>query len=79
MTYYFLRITHNGFEYEFVYDGFGNTTRVMVAGNSLIDNYYETRNGNLISSVYGNNHRVDYPNDFFIEQMEIDFDDLEFV
>jgi RHS repeat-associated core domain len=59
------RITHNGFQYEFIYDGFGNTTSVMVAGNSLIDNYYEARNGYLTHSIYGNNDRIDYTYDTF--------------
>lgn len=54
------KITHNGFDYSFGYDGFGNTVLIKVGSQSLITHVYESGNGNLLYSVYGNSFRLDY-------------------
>ena len=59
------KITHNGFDYSFGYDGFGNTVNVKVGSQNLITHIYETGNGNLRYSVYGNNYRIDYGYDAY--------------
>ena len=53
-------------EYNFVYDEFLNIKEIKIGDNiTLITNYYEENNGNLISSTYGNNHTVSYIYDNF--------------
>ncbi len=47
-------IKHNGFNYNFVYDAFGNVTQTKVEGKALMTNEYQPNNGNLIKSTYGN-------------------------
>ncbi|WP_306569577.1 RHS repeat domain-containing protein [Faecalispora jeddahensis] len=54
------KITHNGFDYNFGYDGFGNTVLIKVGSQNLITHVYESGNGNLLYSVYGNSFRLDY-------------------
>ena len=56
-------ITHNGFTYNFGYDGFGNTTSVKVGTQSLISNVFGSGNGNLLSSTYGNGFQLGYTYD----------------
>ncbi|MEG0773891.1 DNRLRE domain-containing protein [Clostridium sp.] len=60
-------INHNNFSYDFQYDEFGNNKSVNVQGvnssgqqesKNLITNTYETRNGNLKESAYGNEQKV---------------------
>lgn len=58
-------ITHNGFNYSFVYDTFGNQKQVKIGDITLITNNYDARNGNLNNSVYGNNHKISYTYDRF--------------
>ncbi len=58
-------ILHNGFSYGFIYDNFGNTKQVKVNDQVLVTNNYESRNGNLKSSIYGNNQTVSYTYDRF--------------
>lgn len=42
--------------YNFIYDEFGNLTDVKIGNNVvLMNNTYESNNGNLISKTYGNN------------------------
>lgn len=53
-------ITHNGFNYNFVYDAFGNVTQTKVGSNVLMTNTYQSGNGNLIRSTYGNGDYVEY-------------------
>jgi RHS repeat-associated protein len=62
---YLETISHNNFNYEFIYDSFGNTKTVKAANNILINNYYESGNGYLTHSIYGNNDRVDFTYDNF--------------
>ncbi|HEX2939317.1 MAG TPA: DNRLRE domain-containing protein, partial [Ruminiclostridium sp.] len=42
-------ITHNGFNYGFAYDEYGNAQKVNVGSQNLITNTYEGKNGNLLS------------------------------
>ena len=58
-------ITHNGFSYSLIYDAFGNQKQVKIGNSTLITNEYEARNGNLLSSLYGNNHKITYAYDRF--------------
>ncbi|MDT8719689.1 discoidin domain-containing protein, partial [Clostridium sp. 19966] len=51
-------ITHNGFNYNFSYDGLGNNTSVAVGNQNLINNNYESRTGRLLDSTYGNGAKV---------------------
>ena len=53
-------ITHNGFDYGFVYDGFGNTSAVSIAGTEVIGHKYASRNGNLTKTTYGNGAYIRY-------------------
>lgn len=59
------RITHNGFNYSFIYDTFGNKKQVKVGEEVLVTNNYEQRNGNLSSIVYGNGQTINYEYDRF--------------
>lgn len=43
------QISHNGFQYTFNEDGFGNNTEVLAAGKRLVHREYEEKNGNLLS------------------------------
>lgn len=58
-------ITHNGFNYSFIYDKFGNTSQVKVGSQTLITNNYASNNGNLNSITYGNNSQISYTYDRF--------------
>ena len=48
------KITHNGFDYTFAYDGFGNRKSVSIAGKAAVSHDYEAKNGNLLKSTYAN-------------------------
>ena len=53
-------------EYNFIYDEFLNIKEIKIGNNIiLISNTYENNNGNLISSIYGNNHIIRYTYDNF--------------
>ena len=62
------RITHNGFDYVFTYDGFGNLTRVQTASSGtsqdLASYTYGTGNshlnGNLQKITYGDGSEISY-------------------
>ncbi|MCI9585913.1 MAG: DNRLRE domain-containing protein, partial [Bacilli bacterium] len=60
-----ISIGHNGFNYNFEYDEFGNTKSTKVGNQSLITNTYEAKNGNLLKSVYGNGNEINYTYDRF--------------
>ncbi len=47
-------ITHNGFNYNFTYDGFGNRLTTKVGSQTLMTNTYGANNGWLTKSTYGN-------------------------
>ncbi|MCB6493483.1 hypothetical protein LI172_12365 [Coprococcus catus] len=46
------KITHNGFDYTFAYDGFGNRKSVSIAGKAAVSHDYEAKNGNLLKSTF---------------------------
>ncbi|MGN0178101.1 MAG: DNRLRE domain-containing protein, partial [Monoglobaceae bacterium] len=56
-------ISHNGFNYSFVYDVFGNVTQTRVGSQTLCTNTYGTNNGDLKRVTYGNGDYVDYTYD----------------
>lgn len=58
-------ITHNGFNYSFTYDKFGNTNQVKIGNQILVTNGYQANNGNLISVTYGNTNQTTYSYDRF--------------
>ena len=59
-------ITQGNKNYLFSYDEFLNIKSIQL-GNDIVfvTNNYENNNGNLISSVYGNNHLISYDYDGF--------------
>lgn len=52
-------------KYKFIYDEFGNTKQVKIGDVTLITHNYEPNNGNLSSSIYGNQHMISYTYDAF--------------
>lgn len=57
-------ISHNGFNYSFVYDNFGNVTQTKVGSQVLCTNTYGANNsGDLKRVTYGNGDYVDYAYD----------------
>lgn len=56
-------ISHNGFNYSFVYDDFGNVTQTKVGTQTLSTNTYGANNGDLNRVTYGNGNYVDYTYD----------------
>ena len=57
-------ISHNGFNYSFVYDNFGNVTQTKVGSQVLSTNTYGANNsGELKRVTYGNGDYVDYAYD----------------
>ena len=57
------KITHNGFDYTFAYDGFGNRKSVSIAGKAAVSHDYEAKNGNILKSTYANGWEVAYTYD----------------
>ena len=53
-------ITTDTATYTFVYDEFGNTTRILLAGRPLASYEYKEKNGVLLSMDYGNGCSVEY-------------------
>jgi RHS repeat-associated protein len=51
-------ITHNGFEYGYEYDAFGNIKTTTVAGNEISKNEYRDNNGSLILTTYADGASV---------------------
>ena len=56
-------ISHNGFNYSFNYDNFGNVTQTKVGSQTLSTNTYGANNGDLKRVTYGNGQYVDYTYD----------------
>lgn len=54
------KVEHNGFEYNYEYDAFGNTTGVKVGNQSLINYTYQLDKSKLNSEVYGNGSQITY-------------------
>lgn len=57
------KIHHNGFDYGFTYDGFGNRKGVTIAGTTVISQTYGAKNGLLAKAVYGNGWEISYTYD----------------
>ena len=57
------KITHNGFDYEFTYDKWGNVTSTSAGGHTLSTNTYAVLNGNLTKTTYGNGGYIEYTYD----------------
>jgi len=58
-------INHNGMNYTFGYDTFGNEKDIKIGSQTLITNNYAGNNGVLNNSVYGNNQTISYTYDRF--------------
>ena len=56
-------ISHNGFQYGFTYDAFGNVLGASAAGNQFVNYEYEENNGNLKKVTYGNGDYIRYAYD----------------
>ena len=56
-------ISHNGFNYSFNYDDFGNVTQTKVGSQVLSTNTYGANNGDLKQVEYGNGATVNYTYD----------------
>lgn len=59
------KITHNGFDYTFARDGYGNTTIINAGSRNLIKNIFYSGNGNLWHSDYGNGFELFYEYDAY--------------
>ena len=60
------KITSGNKEYNFIYDDFLNTKSIKIGENvTLITNDYETNNGKLIKSTYGNGDIIEFSYDDF--------------
>ena len=57
------KITHNGFDYEFTYDKWGNVTSTSAGGHTLSTNTYSALDGNLEKTTYGNGDYIEYTYD----------------
>ena len=71
-----LGIEHNGFDYNFVYDGFGNVTQTKVEDQLLMENTYQDGNGKLIESNYGNDSKVEYTYNAYGQTRSVTKDDV---
>ncbi len=56
-------ISHNGFNYGFAYDAFGNILNASVAGSRVVSYEYEANNGNLKKVTYANGAYIRYSYD----------------
>ena len=56
-------ISHNGFNYSFNYDNFGNVTQTKVGSQVLSTNTYGNNNGDLKQVEYGNGNKIGYTYD----------------
>ncbi|MBS6565512.1 MAG: hypothetical protein KH317_08970, partial [Clostridiales bacterium] len=54
------KITHNGFDYDFVYDKWGNVTSVSAGGSLLSSNEYALKDGLLAKTTYGSGDYIEY-------------------
>ena len=58
-------ITHNGFQYGFTYDQWGNTVATTVAGTTLASNTYKANNGPIDRTTYANGAYISYTYDTY--------------
>lgn len=60
------KISEGSKEYNFSYDDFLNQKEVKIGDNIVLTtNNYESNNGNLLSTTYGNNHTISFDYDSF--------------
>jgi len=59
------KIRQENKEYSFDYDEFLNIKKIKIGNQTLVENLYEEKNGNLLSSTYGNGYTVTYEYDEF--------------
>ncbi len=60
------KITQETRDYNFIYDEFLNTKSIKIGDDiSLITNNYEGGNGNLLTTIYGNNQTINFEYDEF--------------
>lgn len=57
------KIIHGRKEYNFVYDEFLNTKLIKIGDIILINNEYDSNNGEIICSNFGNNQKINYEYD----------------
>ena len=58
-------VSHGNKQYNYIYDNFLNLTQFKICNNVMVNNVYEEKNGNLISSTYGNNDQISFSYDKF--------------
>ena len=63
------RIKTNSTEYEFYYDGFGNTDKVTIGDHEIVSYEYNSYNGKL--------HTINYKNGFSVNYVYNDLDQIE--
>ena len=64
-------INHNNFAYQYNYDIYNNLIATKVGNKTLVSNTYNTGNGNLISTRYGNGYELLYSYDDYDNVTEI--------
>ncbi len=62
-------------EYEFYYDGFGNTDSVEIGGNEIVNYEYNSYNGKLTTINYANGFSVNYVYDELENIKEVWYND----
>lgn len=70
-------IKTNSTEYEFYYDGFGNTDRVTIGDNEIVSYEYNSYNGKLHTINYQNGFSVNYVYDALDNIKEVWYNDNE--
>lgn len=58
-------ITHNGTQYSYNYDGFGNVKDIYIGNQLMKTTKYGAKNGNIEEIIYGNSQNVKYQYDRF--------------
>ena len=70
------RITHNGFNYNFVYDEFGQLINIKVGTKSLISYTYNS-DYELTGNIYGNGQKITYEYDDSGNQVSVYYNGKE--
>ena len=64
------KITHNGFDYNYTYNNYGEPTSVKVGSQALITYEYNS-SGNVSKATYGNGDYLDYTYDNYARISEV--------
>lgn len=81
VTYYYndegkiTKVNHNGFDYNYTFDAFGNPTAVKVGTQNLVTYSYQSDLSKLASMTYGNGDKVSYNYNNFGEVSRITMGD----